>query len=832
MFRGHHAFKHRLIVSIVVVLAIALVQLAHSSDSDSSPIAPSPDYTIYLDSPESVFGVTWDDDAGTLTFDTDANGLVYKITQNNNTEQNISVILLDGVSTVLLVSGISISGNIELQGDASVTMLLEASNTINGSVLVPSGTAIIIDGVGGNGALKVTAPGNSYAAGIGGGYVAGVGIDGGTITIDGGTVTATGSQNGAGIGGGGSSTGNCGNGGTITINGGTVTAIGKYYGAGIGGGGCNNNNPGSGGSGGTITINGGTVTAVGGGAGIGGGQGAVGGNGGTITISGDAKVTAVGGGACAGIGGAYGAKKNGGNGGIIVINGDAKVTAKAGSYAAGIGGAQCIAGGCGDGGNITIAGNADVTAVGGDWGGASDTYGFGGAGIGGGNSIFGANGAGAVLTIEKTASVRALSAGRLPAIHVTSISGDGSFVNASFGETISKSKKVDIHVYAGGSATLLDTFTLPANYWNFAYNTGTQTIDDLYVYLAPDDIKTILIKGGVNDGSKGIPSANDASILPVKLGEPAYYTITLDSEMKNGTIEWSTDGTNWYSFNESGSEFYMSFIEITATVHLRAVGHSGYEFSYWTGGVEAETGNPCEYSERMDTTIGAVFSFIDNGGGSNNNAKDKAHYITATADSGSEIIPGGKVVVLDGGSKEFYFCAKEGYLITSVIVDGVPLTQTQIELGRYTFYKVVVNETIEIKSTPELSTSDDTDKSIGSDTPPYDDGSTSVQNGSSSRLPAMALGVLLIVAFLLIWFIFFYRRYYDVFKTGNSSAIIGRDSVHRKSEYRFTVGKGSSGKVSYRIGEDGQWNTVLPDASGEYMIPRGVITDNVTIELR
>jgi len=824
-------FKYGLILSIVIVLAVAFVELA-PGDSDSSSLAPNPDYTIYLDSPESVYGVTWDSDEGTLTFDTDANGgLVYEITQNDTAKHDINIIFLNNVDTIVLVGGINITGNMELQGDASVTMLLVYSNTIDGSILVPSGTAIVIDKADSNGALKITAPSSSYAAGIGGGgSAAGVGIDGGTITINGGTVTATGGNNGAGIGGGGSSTGNCGNGGTITINGGTVTAKGRFYGAGIGGGGCNNNNPGSGGSGGTITINGGTVTATGGGAGIGGGQGAMGGNGGTITISGDATVTAVGGGSCAGIGGGYGNKKGGSNGGDITISGNATVTAKAGSYAAGIGGAMCISGNCGNGGNVTIIENATVTAVGGDWGGASDTYGFGGAGIGGGNSIFASDGAGAVLMIEQTAHVRAVSAGRMPAIHVASISGDGFFVDATFGGTISKTKNVEIHVYASDGTVLLDTFTLPANYWNFAYNTGTQISDNLYVYLTPDDIKTITIKGGVYDGSEDIPSADDASMLPVKLGEPTYYTISLDQGMTNGTIEWSTDGVKWYDFPNNGSESSMSFIEIVATVHLRAAGSSGYEFSYWTGGISTETNNPCEYSARTDVTVGAVFSSVG-GGGSNNVPNDKLYYITATADSGSSVSPNGVVTVLGGADKEFHFYAKEGYYISSVKVNGVSLTQTQIDLGYYTFFNVYSNKAIDIKSAPTGTISNNPDGSPDVEEPLSDDNSTNAQKDHGLPLFALALVVLLILVGLLMWFLFFYRRYYDVIKTGNSLAIIGRDSVHRKSEYRFTIGNGSSGTVSYRIGEDGTWVTILPDANGEYVVPRGKITDDVTIEL-
>ena len=104
---------------------------------------------------------------------------------------------------------------------------------------------------------RLTAKGQDYGAGIGGGN----GGTCGTVTVNGGAVRATGSTRGAGIGGGMS-----GSGGTVTVNGGEVTATGDNGGAGIGGG--------SKGNGGTVTVNGGKVTAKGnnGGAGIGGGM--------------------------------------------------------------------------------------------------------------------------------------------------------------------------------------------------------------------------------------------------------------------------------------------------------------------------------------------------------------------------------------------------------------------------------------------------------------------------------------------------------------------------------------------------------------------------------
>jgi len=60
---------------------------------------------------------------------------------------------------------------------------------------------------------------------------------------------------------------------------------------------------------------------------------------------------------------------------------------------------------------------------------------------------------------------------------------------------------------------------------------------------------------------------------------------------------------------------------------------------------------------------------------------------------------------------------------------------------------------------------------------------------------------------------------------------VGKDKVRRKSAYRFSI-EGGTGTVSYRIGEDGAWKTLIPGPSGDYLIPKGEITDTLIIECR
>jgi len=103
--------------------------------------------------------------------------------------------------------------------------------------------------------------------------------------------------------------------------------------------------------------------------------------------------------------------------------------------------------------------------------------------------------------------------------------------------------------------------------------------------------------------------------------------------------------------------------------------------------------------------------------------------------------------------------------------------------------------------------------------------------GNSLLLWIAAVLLLLILAGLLIWFLFFYRRTVEVIKVAYSATIIGKDRVRRKKAYPFTI-EGESGTVSYRIGEDGGWKMLQPDAEGNYLIPKGEITETVTIECR
>jgi len=273
-----------------------------------------------------------------------------------------------------------------------------------------------------------------------------------------------------------------------------------------------------------------------------------------------------------------------------------------------------------------------------------------------------------------------------------------------------------------------------------------------------------------------------------------YDNMTLGTIPVSGTAAW-IDGTIKPSISDSGVTPY------------------GYLFT-----------PSSEIYMPVSSTVTVIVNAVAIQGG-------KEYYITATADSNSSITPNGVVTVQSENNITFVFSASSGYLISSVTVDSKPLPQDKISQGYYTFSNVISNHSIDIASSVDQGTSADPDDSNNGGDSGNGSGSSD-GHGSSLLWWALGLIILLILIGLLIWFLLFYRRYYDVIKVESAATIIGKDKAHRKSEYRFSIDGVFSGKVSYRVGEEGLWNALLPSTSGEYTIPKGEITDDVTIEVR
>ena len=73
--------------------------------------------------------------------------------------------------------------------------------------------------------------------------------------------------------------------------------------------------------------------------------------------------------------------------------------------------------------------------------------------------------------------------------------------------------------------------------------------------------------------------------------------------------------------------------------------------------------------------------------------------ITATADPGATITPSGAREVPRGANQTFVFTAKEGYTIVEVRIDNIfYLTEAEIAKGQYTFYNVMADHTIHVRT--------------------------------------------------------------------------------------------------------------------------------------
>jgi len=288
----------------------------------------------------------------------------------------------------------------------------------------------------------------------------------------------------------------------------------------------------------------------------------------------------------------------------------------------------------------------------------------------------------------------------------------------------------------------------------------------------------------------------------------------------------------------------------------------------------------------MDIT--AYFSFIER--------LPKYYYITSSSDAFTTITPYGVTELLKGGSQRYYFSAADGNVISGVLIDGRPITVSQLKLGYFTFNDVRSNHTIEVfgketrsdmsltidikgngyaeysinrgefvKYTGPVSIPEyaditliahpdegyefiewrdgavimderaisyfDVQSSIGLELYFSHDDSSSWNMNSLLWLFLLVI-VLLILAGLIFWFLFYYKRMYEVIKAGHSAEIIGKERARRKKEYAFSVAKGATGKASYKVGENGVWKTATPNGNGEYVIPKDEVTDAITIEMR
>jgi|GEM_PF-1773359 len=801
-------------------------------------------------------------DAGTITI----NGGMITATAGSNAAG-----IGGGAGTIVGGPG-GAGGNITINGGTIIATghamgagIGGGQNGVSNGRSGPAGTIVINGG-------DITAIGGGPAgqglggAGIGSGGGSTTGNGGGSITINGGTVKATANGTGTGaaaIGGGRNS-----NTLTITINGGDITANAKGGGAGIGGGYAS--------AGGIITITGGNIKATGGttitgnsgfrdgagGAGIGGGYN---GAGGTITISGGT-IEAIGGGSQgnnAPAGFYYGAGIGGGsnnNGGTILIYGeDTVVTAIAG----GTGAMDIGAGRNSSGGSVFVAlikgnlkGTGDVEL---------------------GNAVHlnadPATATGIVRvtlpapysrTIDLVTGLGTGAAGKDMSV-LTSIAG----TNLPFelaGYTNSPVTKTGTYLMTDPNPLISFSVYYIVTAW-VALGDGSAEIGDGTVVfdtivsgspakpiIVPYYVSTIVITSTADPGFRyekavigGVDNffnpatetiVGNTSVNVYFLTEGTFATLYNELTITivgDGSVEVSDGVISLGTFTPINSGSTLNIPIATTAVILSAIPDAGMTLIRWENDATGDA-DPYNLTMNSDKFVTAVFDVIPVIPPIPPGTKN--YFITAIADTGSTISPAGVVTVPNGNNQLFTFSAKAGYVISGVWIDGVPLTQAEIQTGSYTFFDVKANHVIKVSSTAKGSGGGGDDGSGGGDDGRGGDdergGDGSLTN---SKLPwwiLLVIGLLFLAGFFW-WFLFYYRRKYDVIKVESPDVtIIGDDKVRRKTAYHFTVEGKISGDIYYRIGydDDTPWKIITPDQNGEYIIPRKEVINDITIELR
>jgi hypothetical protein len=559
----HPASERNTVMNTKTLLALACAGL-FAATAISAPVGVTVN-GVALDDVGAT-NVDWTYAAPTLTL----SGTGPFTLSGSNTAGKVCVVAATGVTSTVTVSNLTLMTTnknqcvFTLETNAVVSLVLAGTNSLasgrsRAGLEVAAGRTLYI----------TNAPGDTTGA-----------------------LMATGGDEGAGIGG-----GSGGAGGAITISGGIVTANGsEFFGAGIGGG--------AGGGGGAVTISGGAVTANGGemGAGIGTG-GYAGDDSGVVIISGGA-VTANGGNFAAGIGGG-----DGDAGGTTTITGG-EVSATGGKYGAGIGGGNNDAntnGIAGSGGTVNIAGGR-VTATGGKCA----------AGIGGGTGQQLAGSTGAVLAISGGTVFATGGAGGAPGI------GPG-LGNVGEGET------GDLPDASGWSRFTGGSIRINGGYAAYAPSNGTARVWCVTVPdLTPNApiVVTALNPYGVNDlftDNSGklylwLPNANydftaggvgyeatvanaDTTATPKSPTPPApsayitfssanAFTIKPQAASWNGTLEYSTDTTNWALFTTAGAAAdngsggnYRLYLRGANNTQITGSGVDGWTISAPTGTV-------------------------------------------------------------------------------------------------------------------------------------------------------------------------------------------------------------------------------------------------------
>jgi hypothetical protein len=240
---------------------------------------------------------------------------------------------------------------------------------------------------------------------------------------------------------------------------------------------------------------------------------------------------------------------------------------------------------------------------------------------------------------------------------------------------------------------------------------------------------TDVVDYNINIGSVKLSDLVLSALAGPNKNAPAYnnYDINYPGDSYVITIEIIPDGAGSVTVSDTEDntmiygvltkDTYILVPVAVGSVTFSADAREGYVFVNFVKDKTDEeiTDNPADISVTGNMHVTAVFETASPPGPGD-------HTITSSARDGALISPTGNISVREGGDMTFVFSARSGYRISAVYVDGSPISAEALASGRYTFYNVQSNHTIEATGTPYSASPEGGDSESRGDGDPGSEG--------------------------------------------------------------------------------------------------------------
>jgi hypothetical protein len=275
----------------------------------------------------------------------------------------------------------------------------------------------------------------------------------------------------------------------------------------------------------------------------------------------------------------------------------------------------------------------------------------------------------------------AISGGKISGNTAESADSSGSSGGGIYTTHFSDLTVADGVVFSGNTAPTLRTFDL----WPAADADGNGLSDiDEYENCIGDVTLSAVVLNALAGPLKNAPAYNNYDIN--YSGNVYVVSVTIVPEYAGYVTVTGNDGIEYGRMNTNGHAyipFTVSSIILTADPIL------GCELiRFIIDGTTESHDNPTIVPITGNMRVVAEFTPLP----------PVNYTITADADKGSNINPGGIITVTAGDNKTFAFSAKHGYRITAVYVDGAAISSAELASGSYTFVDIKADHTITVVS--------------------------------------------------------------------------------------------------------------------------------------